>query len=427
MNLLKEENLLNTGNAVLNSDKIIALKKMKLLATMLFVMMFIIFIITSIYETGIPALSFLKAFSEAAMVGALADWFAVVALFKHPFGLPIPHTAIIPQNKNNIGKSLAGFIEMHFLTEKVIKEKIQSSNPSKSVAVWMAKESNRKMILGYIKSFIPEIFIILQNNDIKEFLIKNLKENLKSIKFSKLLQNILELLTENNQHEKWIKIVIGEVKNIINKNKNVIKEKVQEQTPWWTFGLIDDKIYKKIISNIHDFIEDFELNRDNKFRIELNEKIAKLIKDLSDDKKLIKKIEDYKNNIIENKELTKFIASFIENLSNKLNDDINSDNSEILNLIDKAIKRFSENLQENEEIQEKINFYILEFAVKFISANSKKICSVITDKIEKWDKEEISQELEIQIGKDLQFIRINGTLVGGIVGLGIFIIHKFIT
>lgn len=426
MNLLKEENLLNTSNAVLKSEKKIALKKMKLLATMLFILMFITFIITSIYETVIPVLSFLKAFSEAAMIGALADWFAVVALFKHPFGLPIPHTAIIPQNKDNIGRSLASFIEMHFLTEDVIKEKIQSSNPSKSVAEWLVKKSNREIILGYIKSAIPEIFIILQNEDIKEFLIKNLKENLKSIKFSKLLQNILELLTKNNQHEKWIKTVIGEVKSIINKNKKVIKERVKEQTPWWTFGLVDDKIYKKIISNVQDFIEDFELNKDNKFRIELNEKIAKLIKDLSDDKKLIKKIEDYKNDIIENKELTKFIASFIENLSNKLNDDINSDNSEILYLIDKSIKGFSENLKDNEIVQEKINFHILDIAVKIIRAKSKDLTSIITDKIKKWNDEEISQELEIQIGKDLQFIRINGTLVGGIVGLGIFVINKFI-
>jgi uncharacterized membrane-anchored protein YjiN (DUF445 family) len=226
----------------LNTEKLIALRKMKFLATSLFILMVLIFIVSGILEKTIPLFSFVKAFSEAAMVGALADWFAVVALFKHPFGIPIPHTAIIPKSKNSIGKSLADFIETHFLSEQAIRDKISTSAPSKAAAEWLNDKDNRIKIIEYIRSFIPEVFGILQNEEIKLFLINNLKDNFKNIKLSGLLKTILESLTKNDQHEKWIKTVISELRKIINKNKVVIREKVKEQTPWWTFGVLDEKI-----------------------------------------------------------------------------------------------------------------------------------------------------------------------------------------
>jgi len=428
-NLIKEELILPillSLNTDLNNEKLIALRKMKFLATSLFILMVLIFIVSGILEKTIPLFSFVKAFTEAAMVGALADWFAVVALFKHPFGIPIPHTAIIPKSKNNIGKSLAGFIETHFLNEQSIKEKIQSSNPSKTAAEWLVNDDNRKKIIEYIRSFIPEIFGILKNEEIKEFLIRNLKDNLKNIKLSGLLKTILESLTINNQHEKWIKTVISEVRKIIDKNKTTIRDKVKEQTPWWTFGVLDEKIFNKIISGINDFIEDFETNSDNKFRKELNQKLTKLITDLSDDKKLIAKVEDFKNNLIENKVLTNNLSLFIENLSNKLTEDINSKDSEILKLIDSAILKFATGMKDNKTLQDKIDFQIENIAVKLISKNADKISSIITERIDKWDAKEISEVLEVQIGRDLQFIRINGTLVGGVVGLGIYVVSKII-
>ena len=411
----------------LNTEKLIALRKMKFLATSLFILMVLIFIVSGILEKTIPLFSFVKAFSEAAMVGALADWFAVVALFKHPFGIPIPHTAIIPKSKNSIGKSLADFIETHFLSEQAIRDKISTSAPSKAAAEWLNDKDNRIKIIEYIRSFIPEVFGILQNEEIKLFLINNLKDNFKNIKLSGLLKTILESLTKNDQHEKWIKTVISELRKIINKNKDVIRGKVKEQTPWWTFGALDEKIYNKIISGINDFIEDFEYNSDNKFRKELNQKITKLITGLTNDKKLIEKVEDFKDKMIENEVLTNNLALFIENLSNKLTEDINSKDSEILKLTDKAILKFAAGLKENEILQNKIDLQIEDIAVKLISNNSDKISSIVTDTINKWDANEMSGMLEVQIGRDLQFIRINGTLVGGVVGLGIYIVGNLIS
>ncbi len=386
--------------------------------------MVIIFIVSGIIEKIIPPFSFVKAFSEAAMVGSLADWFAVVALFRHPLGIPIPHTAIIPKSKESIGKSLADFIETQFLNEQAIRDKISSSAPSKAAAEWLVNIDNRKKIIENIRSFIPEVFGILQNEEIKLYLIRNLKDSLKNINLSGLLKTILESLTKNDQHEKWIKTVIGEVKKIINKNKKSIRDKIKQQTPWWTFGVLDEKIYNKIISGINDFIEDFEYNSDNKFRKELNQKISKLIADLSIDKKLISKVEDFKDKLIENEVLTNNIALFIENLSIKLIDDINSKDSEILKLTDSAILKFAAGLKENETLQNKIDLQIEDIAVKLISSNADKISSIVTDTIAKWDANEMSEMLEVQIGRDLQFIRINGTLVGGIVGLGIYIISR---
>lgn len=426
MNFTKVDLLSSGVKGDARYEKRSALRRMKLFATLLLCLMFVIYIISSLLEKNLPIFALFKAFSEAGMVGALADWFAIVALFRYPFGVPIPHTAIIPKNKNSIGKALADFIETNFLNENAIKEKIESSDPTKHVADWLSISSNRKSILNNVKSFIPDIFGVLQNEEIKLFLSKNLKDNLKNLNFAKLLQNILESLTKDNQHDKWIESIISEIKKLINKNKYYIRKKVEDQTPWWTFGILDNKIFESIMTNINDFINEFETNKDNKFRKEIDDRIAKLITGLGSDEKLISKVETFKNNIIENNELSGYISSFTADVVKKLNDDINSDNSEILKLADISLAKFADNLKNNNSVQNQLNNFVHDLAVSAVSSNSNKICSIITDTIEKWNEEEISRELELQVGKDLQYIRINGTLVGGLVGVGIYIISLII-
>ncbi len=403
-----------------------ALIRFRFANTLILFVIFFLLITSNLLKESFGIFHLIKAFSEAAMVGALADWFAVVALFKYPLNLPIPHTAIIPKNKDRIAQSLADFVETHFLNENVISERITSSNPSEQLSKWLQNSEHREMITQNVKKILPEIFKIFQNQDFSNFIVSNLKENFKKVDLSGILSNILESLTKNNEHKKWVNIIISSVRKLVNENKTFIKNKVKDETPWWTFGLLNNKIYNKIIESINNFIEDLEKNNDNKFRNDIDNKIKDLIIKLKQDNTLINKIDDLKDQLIENEELTNYILSFINNLTEKLNIDLNDKNSVILELINSSLTNFANNLEHNKPVQHRINEFIKDVATKTISSNAGKISSIITETMGKWDNKEITEELEVQIGKDLQYIRLNGAIAGGIVGVVIYAIGVLI-
>ena len=403
-----------------------ALIRFRFANTLILFVIFFLLITSNLLKESFGIFHLIKAFSEAAMVGALADWFAVVALFKYPLNLPIPHTAIIPKNKDRIAQSLADFVETHFLNENVISERITSSNPSEQLSNWLQNSEHREMITRNVNKILPEIFKVFQNQDFSNFIVSNLKETFKKVDLSGILSNIFESLTKNNEHKKWVNIIISSVRKLVNENKSFIKNKVKNETPWWTFGILNNKIYNKIIESINSFIEDLEMNNDNKLRNDIDNKIKDLIIKLKQDVTLINKINDLKDQLIENEELTNYILSFVNNLTEKLNMDLNDKNSVILEFINSSLTNFANNLKHNKPVQQRINEFIKDVATKTISANAGKISSIITETMGKWDNKEITEELEVQIGKDLQYIRVNGAIAGGIVGVVIYAIDVLI-
>jgi len=407
-------------------DKRYTLIRFRFANTLILFVIFLLFISSNLLKESYEIFHLIKAFSEAAMVGALADWFAVVALFKYPMGIPIPHTAIIPKNKNKIGESLKDFIKDEFLNEEVLNQKLDSTNPSKQIASWLSLKKNRETVTGIVRKILPEIFKIFQSEEFTKFILLNLKEGLRKVKLSDILANIVEAMIDNNNHHLMIKTVVKEIRIIIQKNQGLIKEKIEQETPWWTFGLLDDKIYKKTITAITDFLDEFENDPDHKFRKEIDIKIEKLLEDLKQDKNLKNKVEDYKTKLIESEQITDTIVSMVNKLSNKLNSDILNDKSALIDLINSTLLNFSKNLENNAEMQEKLNTFFKDTAIKAISENADKICSIISEKIKEWKEEEITEKLEIQIGKDLQYIRVNGAIAGGIIGIVIYLISNIL-
>ena len=407
-------------------NKRYALVRFRFVNTVILFVLFSLFIVSNLYKESYEIFQFAKTFSEAAMVGALADWFAVVALFRHPLSLPIPHTAIIPKNKDKLGESLKDFIKTEFLNKDSLDKKFESTNPAKQISLWLSADKNRNSVTNITKKILPEVFKILQSEDFTKFILLNFKEGLRGINLSDILANVIEIMISNNNHHKIIKSAVKEIKTLINKNKELIKDKVTEGTPWWTFGILDNKIYNRIIDSISDFLDEFESDTENEFRKEIDLKIKKLLDDLKSDKDLIRKVEEFKINTIESEQISGTIASVINKLSVKLNNDINDDKSELIELIDNTLKNFSKNLESNLEIQEKINRFFRETVTKVITDNSDSITGIISEKVRDWKEQEVTEKLEVLVGKDLQYIRVNGAIAGGIIGILIFAISKII-
>lgn len=396
------------------------LKKAKLIATGLFVLMVVLFIFSSIYEKNFPFLVYIRAFSEAAMVGALADWFAVVALFRYPLGLKIPHTAIIPKNKDRIGENLALFVREEFLTEAVISPKIEKTNISLKLADKLSDKVFVSRMVENISDYIPEIIQKLEDSDVKLFLQENIIEKLKKINLSSSLGSILEFIFSNGKD----KLIIDEVINIsiglLNNNEDKIKDLIKKESPWWIPSFVDNSVYKKLITRIKEYLDELKNNEESENRKKIILKINKLIQDLKSSPEFHKKSEEIKQKIFNDEVVNDVLSKLIEDLKIKILNDLQSENSVIKQKTTEFVLSLGASFSKDMALQLKLNKWIKDFSVNVLVSNAASISSVISDTFKSWDAEEVSTKLENQVGKDLQFIRINGTIIGGLVGLLIY-------
>lgn len=402
------------------------LKNVKLFATGLFILMTIIFIFSTILENNFPVFSFIKAFSEAAMVGALADWFAVTALFRHPLGIPIPHTAIIPHSKDRIGKSLAVFVRENFLTGAVVKAKLIRMNISQKIAEKLSDEIFVRQLLNKISVYIPPFLQKLEDSDVKLFVHENIIERFKKIDLSSLLGEILEFVFSNGKDRMIFDELTELASNFLNNNKDSIKELIKKESPWWVPGVVDSMLYKKLIAKIEDFLYEIKTNENSENREKILLKIKQFIIDLKTSPEFKIKGEEIKQKIFNDDTVKNILDKLISDLKAKFINDLASENSIIKAKASSFIVSIGRSFDKDHALKAKLNDWITSFSVNLLTSNAEAISSIISETFSSWDPKDVSNKIEDQIGKDLQFIRINGTLIGGIVGLTIYVLSRIL-
>ena len=400
------------------------LKKAKMFATGLFLFMAFLFIVSSVLEKKYPFLVYLKAFSEAAMVGALADWFAVTALFRHPLGIPIPHTAIIPHNKDRIGKNLAIFVKENFLTESVIRLKLQRMNISQKIAEKLSDEKFVRELIFKISQYVPAFLQKLEDSDVKLFINENIVERIKSLDLSSLLGDVLEFTFSNGKDKLIFTELVDVASNFLHNNKDSIKELIKKESPWWVPGVVDSMLYKKLIAKVEDFLLEMKNNENSENREKILFKIRQFIIDLKTSPDFYRKGEEIKKKIINDDTLKNIIDKLISDLKEKFLNDLSSENSVIRSKAASFLVSIGRSFDKDAALKIKFNEWVTSFSVNILIANAETISSIISETFSSWDPVDVSNKIEDQIGKDLQFIRINGTLIGGIVGLTIYLISR---
>ncbi len=398
------------------------LKKAKLFATGLFVFMMLVFIISIILEKNYPFFSYLKAFSEAAMVGALADWFAVTALFRHPLGIPIPHTAIIPHNKDRIGVSLASFVRENFLTESVIKTKLIKINISEKIAEKISDEKLVRSILEKVAVYIPSFIQKLEDSDVKKFFQDNIIDRLKKIDLSSFAGDILGFVFSNGKDRLIFTELVDVAFNLLHNNKDSLKELIKKESPWWVPGVVDSMLYKKLITKIEDFLYEMKSNENSENREKILFKIQQFISDLKTSPEFKLKGEEIKQKIFNDDTIMSILDKLISDFKVKILNDLSSEDSFIKSKVCSFIVSIGKSFKKDIALQNKFNDWVISFSVNILTSNAESISSIISETFSSWDPDDVSNKVEEQIGKDLQFIRINGTLIGGIVGLTIYLI-----
>ncbi len=404
-----------------------SLRKMKRLATGLLLLMTFIYFISKIFEKKYAWLGFIRASAEAAMVGALADWFAITALFRYPLGIPLPHTAIIPNNKDKIGESLGNFVQTNFLTVEAIKEKLQSFDIAGRGVKWLAHPENKNLIIDEFYTFIPKIFEATTDKDIKHFLDENISMAINSIELTPAAGHFLDLLTSNNKHQILFDRALILVNRLFEEYKPVLRRKIKEESPL-LFKLFnrDDKVYQKFINVIHETLDQIANNPGHELRKKFDKVAQEYIDKLKSSSEYKLKGEALKKEFIKNPVIQKYINNVRSDVKAAILRNVDNQDSYFRIKIKIAIETVVGGLLNDSKILQRINAWIQDVIVNFIGKHRNEIGSLITEKIKKWDAHTVTHKLELQVGRDLQYIRINGTIIGGFVGLLIYSVSLLI-
>ena len=405
-----------------NETKKANLAKMKNIALSVLGIAVIVFFVAHHYRIG-----WLKAITEAAMVGGIADWFAVVALFRHPLGIPIPHTALIPNNKDAIGQNLGSFVSDEFLIKEKLEVKLDEFDFATKATNWLKEQKNAATIAALVvENVIPGILKTIDDADVKTFIQQQFEVKMQELNFGQWIASGLESLSKSDKQAQLITNVLTVLATELEANKAEINEKVKKSTPWYTLGVADKKIAEGVFNGLYEFL-DMAKEPDSSIRQKIDSYVLKFIEDLKSSPEMQQKISLLIIEFTQKEEVQDYIGSIWQEVKNAVLADLeNGEQSKIKLNLSRMIGNFGTTIQNDIVMTTKINNFIKIDLLGILLRNKKAIGDLIANSVRSWDKKEIAEKLELEVGKDLQFIRINGTVVGGFVGLIIYLVEQFI-
>lgn len=394
----------------------INLTRTRRLATGLLVLMAVVFIAGKLMERRYPFLSFVTAFAEAAMVGALADWFAVTALFRSPLGLPIPHTAIIPRNKERIGESLAHFLQHNFITQEIIRDELRPIDFAGVAANWLARPENSRMIAAQFVKSIPSLLRVVEDEDIARFARNRLSAALENVQLAPVIAEALALLATNQRHQALFDHLIDFVARAVEHNKPYIRWKIHQHSPRWLPKAVDEKFFERLVDAIQSTLWEMKED-DSEWRTRFHYMTQDFIEKLRSSESAEERIKSIVTELLAHPMFQDYTNHVWHDIKQRMLADAEAADSQMVARLDQACRGLSEALLDDQKARAKLNQWLRIFATEAIVSRRAAIADLVSKVIRKWDAETVSRKLELHVGKDLQYIRINGTLVGGLVGL----------
>lgn len=404
------------------------LRKHKAIATGLFILMALVYVIcTWLLKTREDmGLGYLKAFAEAAMVGALADWFAVTALFHHPLGIPIPHTNLIENKKKNIGDNLGDFVVTNFLNTTTIRPYINKMQVSHWMVQWLDNTHNKNLLATEISKILKDVVKNADAGSITRFLEQQSQKLLKEIRLNQALASGLDIIMERGDQMRILSYLVTGLRSYVTENETLVHERVKKESHFLIPGFVDNLIATKITKGLVNYLSEIEQDAGHKVRKEINEHLISFIADIRSNPYWEQELEDIKSNLLSGDKIHQYAAAAWQHLQVAIITDLDSNESAIRLYLQKTLGEMTGNLKNDPALQQKINKWVQTTAYKYIIRNTARVGELISSTVGNWQGKELSNKLELEVGKDLQFIRINGTLVGGLVGLLIYTVTRLI-
>ncbi len=399
------------------------LDRMKVRATGLLFLMGVVFMVARMYEAQHPWLGYIRATAEASMVGGIADWFAITALFRHPLNIPIPHTAIIPNRKDRIGRSLGNFVQNNFLSPDVLTAKLKAAQISRRAAEWLSQMEHARMAAQQVGSVLRGAGNVVRDEDVHALLDRTVVEPLRQMPIAPVLAKGLALLTIDDRHQQLLDRVIHGLTRLVAENEQLIREKIREESPWWVPKVVDDRIHQKVLGGIERTLFEVGEDPDHPLRHQFNDLLADWMIQLQDSPEVIARAEAIKQQVLDPETSGRLAASLWHELKEILGRQ-NASADGAPGPVARGLSALGVAALEDEGLLEKIDGWVTGAVLRVVEQHRGEVGGLIAQTVSSWDPLETSRRIELLVGRDLQFIRINGTLVGGLVGLLIYTVTQ---
>lgn len=404
----------------------VALTKHKRMATALLVFVTVVFIAVVAFTDRSGIWGYVEACAEAAMVGGLADWFAVSALFQHPLSLPIPHTAIIPRRKDQIGDSLGHFVQENFLAPDIVRSRLENIDMASKLADWLAEPANAQRVGEQAASIITGSLEVLNDEELQETIEVYIQKRIATVDAGPLAARAMELGVEGGHHHAVFDAGLLALRQALDENQQLLRTRMASESPWWVPEQIDDKIFQKIYKAINAFIDEVTADPDHEIRSTMDRRIDDLILRLRDPEDLGVRANQMKQEFVNHQAIREWTSNIWLNVKKSIVVSAQNPTSELRAKIDETIEAFRLRLETEEQLRSKVNGWAVS-AITHMAAQSRgEIADLISSTVAGWDAEDTSRRIELQVGKDLQYIRVNGTVVGGLAGIAIHAIAQLL-
>lgn len=398
------------------------LRRMKVVALGLLLLATAVFVVASVFDDDLTWLRPVRATAEAAMVGALADWFAVTALFRHPLGLPIPHTAIIPENKARIGRVLGTFVQEHFLSPDIVSQRVRDAGVANRAGSWLAQPDNAARAAGTFATVLVGVADVLDDESASGAIAHTVVTRVEETPASPVLAKALEVAIDEGHHHALVESILRAASDYLDEHRGVLRQRIAVESPWWVPEPLDDRIFEKVVGGAKRFLVDLQTQPDHELRRGIDRRLTALVQRLHTDRALAERVEERKRSLLEHPSVQAWAASLWTELKTGFARSARDPSSELRRRLGEAIASGGARLRDDPELQATVDAWFAEALYAAAEEYGPSAAAYIEATVERWDTDETTERLELLVGRDLQFIRINGTVVGGLAGLLIYAI-----
>lgn len=406
-------------------DQQYALRSAKRLALGVLLMATLVFILTKLAQHNSMEsawIGWLQAFSEAAMIGGIADWFAVVALFRHPLGVPIPHTAIIPRSKERIAQSMGVFIQDNFLSKNVLGKKIKELNILQRICSYLGDPIQSEKLAAYLQNLVLRFLRSSHDEKLLELLGKLINQSIHSTRLGPVVRDFVKGLIDSRQNRGLFNQFLIWIESIVSEHSNYIRETLGRELPWYVPKFVHDRVYASILERVRTVI--IQINSDSNHPV--HDQFDSFLRSLIDNEmrsgEFDRWIDSFKLDLLKSPGFKNVTQQAFNALRSALEDDLNKENSSIKSVLNALILTSVQELENDLQLRSKVESIINDAAMLTIDRYHDRVAEFISDTVRSWKPSHLIEKVELQIGPDLQYIRLNGALVGGFVGLIIYTI-----
>lgn len=405
-----------------------ALRRMKIVALSFLLGATAIFLVcTWAQSRGVTGwVGYVRAAAEAGMVGALADWFAVTALFKHPLGLPIPHTAIIKRKKDQLGEGLGAFVRENFMSPEVIETKLRDAEVAGRLGKWLAERSHAERVAAETATVLRVLVEMLRDEDVQHVLDRMIVKRIAEPQWGPPIGRVLSTLLAEGRQEALLQLLADRAFQWSLNAGEVIERVIERDSPTWSPRWVDHLVGDRIHRELMDFTDKVRRDPDHELRRSATRFLFEFADDLQNDPATIAKAENVKEQIMARDEVARAAETAWSAAKRIILESVDDPSSALRTRIADSVVRVGESLRDDADLRDKVDNWIVRAAQHLVGEYGVEITAIITETIERWDADEASRRIELHVGRDLQFIRINGTVVGSLAGLIIYTVAQLL-